>query len=106
MAYPIEETLEEPFESINARIKALFFKMLLELWQEFPHHFVMMMLKSQELWKTRDEKSMHSVFEIPHQLVQGPKHVLFFGEVHEKEGGNLGHALTVANFCIVHRIGG
>ena len=48
---------------------------------------------------------MHVVGLVSHQLVQGPEGVLLRGEVHQEEGGHLGHALAVAHLRVVHAVG-
>ena len=65
----------------------------------------MELLESLQFWKGRYEGGMHVVGLIGHQLVQRPEGVLLRGEVHQQEGGHLGHALAVAHLGVVHAVG-
>ena len=59
-------------------------------------------LQFREGW---DEGGVHVVPRVGHELVQGPEGVLLRGEVHQEEGGHLGHALAVAHLRVVHAVG-
>ena len=95
LSYAIEETLEEPLESINARVNALPVQMFLELWQELAHDFVVMRLEPQQLGKALDEEAVHGVFGMDHEAMQSPKCILLVVQVHEEKCGDLGHTLAV-----------
>ena len=69
-------------------------------------HLIMKLLESLKFRKGRDEGRMHVVVLIGHELVQGPECVLLRGEVHQEEGGHLGHALAVAHLRVEHAVGG
>ena len=87
--------MEEPLECINARVNALLVQMFLELWQEFPHDFVVMRLEPQQLGKALDKEAVHSVLGVDHKAMQSPKCILLVVQVHEEKCGDLGHTLAV-----------
>ena len=60
----------------------------------------------EKLRKTLDEKAVHGKLGVDHEAVQGPKGVLLVVQVHEEEGGDLGHPLAVAQLRVVHGIRG
>ena len=95
LSYAIEETLEEPLESINARVNALPVQMFLELWQELAHDFVVMRLEPQQLGKALDEEAVHGVFGVDHEAMQSPKCILRVVQEQEEKCGDLGHTLAV-----------
>ena len=65
----------------------------------------MKLLESLQFRKGGYEGGMHVVVLIGHQLVQRPEGVLLRGEVHQQEGGHLGHALAVAHLRVEHAVG-
>ena len=54
---PVQETLEEPLESVEARVDAVLVKVLLEPRQHFLQHFVMMSLEPGKFWESMHKKS-------------------------------------------------
>ena len=66
--------------------------MFFELGQELAHHFVVMLLKSQQFGKPLNEKTMHGVFGMDHEPMQGPKRVFLVVQVHQEQGSDLRHS--------------
>ena len=64
-----------------------------------------MILKPEQFWKAMDKETVHVVLWGGHELAQGPEGVLLGVEVHQEEGRDLGHALTVTNLCVEHAVG-
>ena len=63
-----------------------------------------MILKPEKFWKAMDKEAVHVVLWSGHELTEGPEGVLLRVEVHEEEGGDLRHALAVADLRVVHRV--
>ena len=64
-----------------------------------------MILKPEKFWKAMDKEAVHVVLWSGHELTEGPECVLLRVEVHEEEGGYLGHALAVAHLRVEHAVG-
>ena len=64
-----------------------------------------MILKPEKFWKAMDKEAVHVVLWSGHELTEGPEGVLLRVEVHEEEGGDLGHALAVAHLRVEHAVG-
>ena len=48
--------------------------------------------------------TVHGIFVHDHELTESPEGVLLVVEVHEEEGGDLRHALAVADLRVVHGV--
>lgn len=60
--YPVQETLEKPFESVDARVDAVPVQVLFQFGQKFVHDFIMMFLVTQQLGEARYEESWMRAF--------------------------------------------
>ena len=68
-------------------------------------YLIIMILKSKKFWKAMDKEAVHVVLWSGHELTEGPEGVLLRVEVHQEEGGYLGHALAVAHLRVEHTVG-
>ena len=64
-----------------------------------------MILIADQLGEARYEEAVHVVPRVGHELTEGPERVLLRVEIHEKEGGDLRHALAVAHLRVEHTVG-
>ena len=55
--YPVEEALEEPLERVEAGVDILSVEMFLELGQQLGQHLVVVLLKTKQFWKARNEET-------------------------------------------------
>lgn len=79
-------------------------EMLFQLWQEFRQNFVVMAKKPHKLRKSHDVKAVHGKFPIGHESVKRPK-CFFLVQVEKQNTNNRRHALTVADFHVIHAVG-
>ena len=57
VAYPVEETLKEPLQCVDASVDSMLVKMFLHFRQVLFHYFIMVCLQSEKLGESMDKET-------------------------------------------------